>query len=86
MACGILGPQPGIKLMSPALEGGSLTIGPRERPLFCVFLLVLIAAQNCTLSDLYSEELIKRKADIPQNYHKSQGIYDLLIRVLHKFR
>ena len=81
MACGILVPQSGIKQMSPALQGGYLTIGPPERPLFCVFILVLIAAQNCTLFDLYSEEFIKRQADIPQNYHKSQGTYDLLMCV-----
>ena len=64
--------------MSPALEGGSLTIGPPEKPLFCVFILVVIAVQNCTLFDLYSDKFIKRKADIPQNYHRSQGTYDLL--------
>ena len=29
--CGILVPQPGIKPMSPALEGGFLTIGPPEK-------------------------------------------------------
>ena len=81
MAWGILVPQPGIKPMSPALEGGSLTIEPPEKPLFCVFILVVIAAQNCTLFYLYSEEFIKRKVDIPQNYHKSQGTYDLLMCV-----
>ena len=64
--------------MSPALEGGSLTIGPPVKPLFCVFILVVIAVQNCTLFDLYSDKFIKRKADIPQNYHRSQGTYDLL--------
>ena len=31
-ACGILVPQPGIKLASPALQGGFLTTGPPGRP------------------------------------------------------
>ena len=39
MACGILVPRPGIKLMSPAMEGGFLTTGPSEKSLFLSFLL-----------------------------------------------
>lgn len=34
-ACGILGPQPGVKPVSPALEGEVLTTGlPRKSQLF----------------------------------------------------
>ena len=37
-ACGILVPQPGIELISLALEGGFLTIGPPGKsPVFCCF-------------------------------------------------
>ena len=37
MACGILVPQPGIKPLSPALEGRFLTIGPPGQSLLCHF-------------------------------------------------
>ena len=37
-ACGILAPQPGIKPMSPALEGGFLTSGPPGKSLLIAFL------------------------------------------------
>ena len=36
-ACGILVPQPGIKPMSPALEGGFLTTGPPGKSLTTIF-------------------------------------------------
>ena len=36
-ACGILVPQPGIELASPALEGGFLTTGPPGSPNYCNF-------------------------------------------------
>ena len=32
VACGILVPQPGIELLSPALAGGFLTTGPTGMP------------------------------------------------------
>ena len=32
VACGILGPQPGVEPMSPALEDGFLTTGPPGKP------------------------------------------------------
>ena len=38
VACEILVPQPGIKLLSLALEGGFLTTGPPEKSLLCCFL------------------------------------------------
>ena len=38
IACGILVPLPGIKPLSPALEGGFLTIGPPGKSLPRAFL------------------------------------------------
>ena len=37
MACGILAPQPGIKWLSPTLEGGFSTTGPPGKPKFPFF-------------------------------------------------
>ena len=37
-ACGILAPQPGIKPMTPALEGGFLMTGPPGKSLLIAFL------------------------------------------------
>ena len=42
MACGILVPQPGIKLVPAALEGEVLTMGlKQESPTFCLNVLYL---------------------------------------------
>ena len=37
IACGVLVPWPGIKPMSPALEGGFLAAGPLEKSWTCTF-------------------------------------------------
>ena len=44
-ACGILVPQPEIKLMSPALAGGFLTTGSPGR-VQCVFLIIEEISEN----------------------------------------
>ena len=42
VACEMLVPRPGIKLLSPALDGGFLTTGPPEKVPVFFFNLVLI--------------------------------------------
>ena len=45
MACGILVPRAGIKLASPALEGGFLTTGPPGKSLEPVFLTTAVSGE-----------------------------------------
>ena len=51
MACGIFVPQPGIKLSSPALQGGFLTTGlPGKALSFCHSLITVPKVPLITLS------------------------------------
>ena len=45
-ACGILGPWPGIKLATPALEGKISTIGPPGKSFTCFFHKLLLGADE----------------------------------------
>ena len=44
VSCGVLVPQPGVKPMSPALQGGFLTSGPPEKSSFYLFYFIVLAA------------------------------------------
>ena len=51
-ACGILAPQPGIKLTPPALEGEVLTTGPPGKSLFLLFKCFLCCGYSPRQKDL----------------------------------
>ena len=51
VACGILVPQPGIKPMSPALQGRVLTIGPPVKFLWGSILKDQVRERSCRVCD-----------------------------------